>query len=435
MTEQHTVDQDDLGRHARARTAEGHVPAGVPRRGLADAVEPDPSRTRRHRPVLGFVAAAVALVAVFTASGSPIPLYETYRTQDGLSTSDLALATVVYLASVLVSLLVLGRVSDHLGRRPVALASVTLAALGCLALLDVQTLGDLALGRLLQGLACGFSTSAVAAYLLDLSPRGRAWIAPALVAGGPQVGITLGALLTGLFASYSPWPETGSYVLVVVLLVACLPLLALAPLGETRPGVWRSLRPRVALPHAVRPLLPAAVAVFLGTWALGGFYQAFSPTISATYLGTEDPFVGSLVFASFMITYGLGVPLTARLSPVRAQRVGIVVFTVAVAGIVVGLYVGSVVVVLVAGVVAGTGMGTGFTGSVQTLLPHVAPLERAGLMASVYLFSYAGAAVPSLVVGRLTGRFGLAELSWAYLGFAVLATAVVLWRTRSRAGA
>ncbi|MCL8027624.1 MFS transporter [Nocardioides bruguierae] len=428
MTEQSTAHQATAPQH--------EVTGPVPRAGVADVVEPDPRggprarRTRRHRPTLGFVAAAVSLVAVFISSGSPIPLYETYRVTDGLTTADLALATVAYLASVLAALLVLGRVSDHLGRRRVAMTSVVLAIVGSLVLLDVGSLGALAAARVLQGLACGFATSAVAAYLLDLSPPRRAWIAPALVAGGPQVGITTGALLTGLFASFSPWPTTGSYVVVLALLLVCLALLALAPSSDVRPGLLRSLRPQVALPSSVRPLLPAAVAVFCGTWSLGGFYQSFSPTISATYLGTEDPFIGSLVFASFMITYGLGIPITARMTPVGAQRLGITLFAVGVAGIVLGLHLGSVALVLAAGVVAGTGMGTGFTGSVQTLLPHVAPAQRSGVMASVYLFSYAGAAFPSLVAGRLTHVVGLADLSFAYLGIGVLAALVVFWRTR-----
>jgi hypothetical protein len=59
-------------------------------------------------------------VAVFAASTSPIPVYRIYRRTDALSHADLAL-TAVALVAVMAALLVLGRLSNHLGRGPVSL--------------------------------------------------------------------------------------------------------------------------------------------------------------------------------------------------------------------------------------------------------------------------------------------------------------------------
>ena len=72
--------------------------------------------------------AACSLVAVFAASASPIPLYEIYRRTDGLSHADLALTAVSYFVAVMAALLVLGRLSNHLGRRPVSLAALAVTA-------------------------------------------------------------------------------------------------------------------------------------------------------------------------------------------------------------------------------------------------------------------------------------------------------------------
>ncbi|RZL75344.1 MAG: hypothetical protein EOP32_31690 [Rhodococcus sp. (in: high G+C Gram-positive bacteria)] len=77
-------------------------------------------------------------------------------------------------------------------------------------------------------------------------------------------------------------------------------------------------------------LLPAAIAVFCGTWALDGFYQAFSPTISAQNLDTTNTLIARIVFASFLAPYAFGGPLTGRFAPLTAQRAGIVVFAFAV---------------------------------------------------------------------------------------------------------
>ena len=37
-----------------------------------------------------FVAATASLVLVFAGSGTPIPLFNTYRTEDGITNADLA---------------------------------------------------------------------------------------------------------------------------------------------------------------------------------------------------------------------------------------------------------------------------------------------------------------------------------------------------------
>ena len=370
-------------------------------------------------------------MAVFAASGSPIPLYERYRSADGLTTLDLSIAAVSYFLAVMLALVVFGRLSNHLGRRTVSLAAVALAAAGCLTLLHVGSLTVLVAGRILHGLACGLGSSALASYIVDLAPRPR-WVAAATAAGAPLIGLTLGALGAGALAQYGPAPQQTPYVAVAVLLAICALLLLSSPepVG-LRPGALASLRPHVAIPLTVRSLLPAAISVFCATWALGGFFQAFSPTICAQSFGTTNTLVAAAVFASFMAPYALGGPLTARLSTLAAQRAGIVVFALATIGIVIGLHTGTVVTVIACGVVASIAQGAAFTGSMRGLLARTSPAERAGLMSTVYLFSYTGAAVPSLISGRLSTTLPLDQIALGYAGLAIIAVILVFGFTRA----
>jgi MFS family permease len=381
---------------------------------------------------IGFAAATASLVAVFAASGSPIPLYERYRTSDHLTTFDLSIATVSYFLAVMFALLVCGRLSNHLGRRPIGLAAVALAAAGCLSLLDMDSLGVLIAGRILHGLACGLGSSALATYIVDLAPPRPHWLASTAPAAAPLVGLTIGALGSGALAEHGPAPEQSAYLTISVALILCAVLLLLGPEPvHPRPGAWSSLRPRVAIPVAARPLLPAATAVFCATWALGGFYQAFSPTIAAQNLGTRDTLVAGAVFASFMLPYAFGGPLVQRLSTRDAQRAGIFVFAVAAGGVVIGLHVGTIAAVIVCGIVAGAAQGAAFTGSLRGLLDRTAPMERAGLMSTVYLISYGGAAAPSLVAGRLSSVLPLDQIALGYAGLSLIAVLVVFMSTRS----
>lgn len=388
------------------------------------AVGPEALPRRR----LGFVTASASLVTVFAASGAPIPLYERYRAADGLTTADLSIAAVTYFVVVMFSLVVLGRLSDHVGRKAVALGAVVLAAAGSLALLDVSGLPVLMAGRALQGLACGLGSSAVAAYIVDLAPERPRWLGATVVAGSPLIGLTIGAVGAGTLAKYGPAPTQMPYVGIAVLLATCAVLLLASPEPSLhRSGALASLRPHVHVPREIRSLLPAAIAVFVGTWALGGFYQTFSPTISAQSLGTTNTLVAGTVFASFMAPYAFGGPLTGRLSPAIAQRLGIAVFALAVVGVVTGLRAGAIVAVILCGVVAGAAQGAAFTGSLRGLLRHTGAADRAGLMAAVYVFSYGGAAVPSMISGRLAAAgLSLETIALGYAGLAIIAAAVVL---------
>jgi MFS family permease len=331
----------------------------------------------------------------------------------------------------MLALLVLGRLSDHLGRRAVSVSAVALAAAGCLALLDVHSLGGLAAGRVLQGLACGLASTALASYIVDVAPGRPRWLAAATSAGAPLAGLTVGALGSGALVQYAPAPRQLVYLLTVALLAVCAVLLLASPetVTPTR-GVVASLRPRLAVPAEVRPLLPAAAAVFVSTWALGGFYQAFSPSVAADNLGTTNTLIAAAVFASFMAPNAIGGPLTGRLTPPVAQRAGMAVFALAVTGIVLSLRAGAVVPVIVGGLVAGTAQGAAFTASMRAMLARVSPTQRSGLLATVYLISYSGAAIPGLIAGRLTTTFTLIEIAAGYAALAVAACAVTVVASR-----
>src|SRR2546427_12941441 len=74
-----------------------------------------------------FVSAACSLVFVFAAAGTPIPLYNTYRAEDGITNADLAIISVGYFLAAATCGLTLGRAFKHLGRLPTALSLLACA--------------------------------------------------------------------------------------------------------------------------------------------------------------------------------------------------------------------------------------------------------------------------------------------------------------------
>jgi hypothetical protein len=67
---------------------------------------------------LAFSSAVVSLVAAFAAVGSTIPLFNLYRAEEGFSNADISMTVVAYSTATLTTRLVMGRLSNYLGRRP-----------------------------------------------------------------------------------------------------------------------------------------------------------------------------------------------------------------------------------------------------------------------------------------------------------------------------
>ncbi|MFC0109571.1 MFS transporter [Kibdelosporangium aridum] len=372
---------------------------------------------------MAFLSAVVSLAAAFAPSAAPIPLFNTYRAEDGFTNADISLAVVVYDLPTLVALLTMGRLSNHLGRRRTAIASLALLALGCLLLLNVHDVGTLLAGRVLMGLGAGLASSNVTAYIVDAAPAKPVWLASVASSQTPMVGLAVGAIASGALVQFGPWPRHLIYVVVLGLLLLSAALIAISP--ETvapTPGAWRSLRPSVGVPARIRPLLPVAAAVFLSTWATGAFYQAFVPALVEEQLRTRSPLVLGLVFAAYMAPSAFGAPLGGRFTPAAAQRVGMIAFLAAMIGIIAAIATGTLALFIAATVVAGASQGIAISAATRGLLHGSTLTDRAPIFSAIYLICYSAAAFPSLIAGQLSNTFSLPQIALGYGGLALVAT-------------
>ena len=349
-----------------------------------------------------FVVSAAALLLIFVGSGSPTPLFNTYRETTSITDAHLALTTSLYFTTTALSLLLLGRLSDYLGRRAVSIAAVLLAAGGCLVLTQVNGPEVLALGRLLQGLSCGMGSTALGAFVVDTAPPRSSWLAALITGSAPPFAIPIGALFSGAIMRIPDVTPTLTYLIISVLLLTLAVLLYFCPdTVRPKPGALRSMRPYVRIPAGSGRIIFAAGAAFAATWSMGGFFQSFSASLTADHLGSTDTFVIALVFSAGVSLSPVGGALSGRLRVATAVRTGLTVFVLAVMGFITALQVGSIVWFLIAAVVAGLGQGAATTGGMRSVLSSVSAPDRAGVLATMYLICYSSGAIPSLVVGQL----------------------------------
>ncbi|MBX6385469.1 MAG: MFS transporter [Microbispora sp.] len=386
----------------------------------------------------GFWLLAATWLAFMGAASVPSPLYVIYQQRWGFSAAVLTGVFAIYAVALLVALLTVGKLSDHIGRRPVLIAGMLLEALAMVAFLAADGVGWLVLARTVQGLATGLAMGAISAGLVDLQPGAR--LGALVNTAAPSTGLAAGALGAGLFVRYTATPTTSIFVLltaVFVLLAAAMTLLP-EPVAP-RPGRGRdalaSLRPQVAVPRRARGAFAAAIPSLIATWATGGLYLSLGGSLAAGVLGISDHLVGGLVVTA-LAAAGAVASLIVRAWPAaRVMAGGSLVLAIGTGITLAALAAGSTPLFFAGTIVAGSGFGSSFLGALGSFASLAEPAERAGLFAAVYVLSYLAFSVPALAAGIAVSSLGLPATATAY-GVMIIALsllAVVLGIVRGRA--
>ena len=372
---------------------------------------------------LSFVGAVGALVILYFASGSPISLYSMWQEELGMTHAQLSMVSMWYLLGTVIPLLFLPRISDHLGRRPATIIILMVAVCGAVTFAMVSNPEMIMAGRLIQGIASGLGSSTVAAYVVDLSADLPRWVGPTITSSAPTLGLSTGAFVSGGLMTYTSVSPTSYFEAVAVLIVIIAVIVVFA--RETmprKPGLVRSLVPRITLPKGCGRLYAACTMLFIGTWAVGGFSQSFSASIVTEQFGVHNQFIAAAVFTSLLLPNVVGSFFSNRFETRQAQRWGMGMFLVMMVMMYVSLaYFDSLLLFCVFSVVAGIGQGIGFTAGVTALLSRAGKELRAGTFSTIYLTSYGGAAIPNFVVGLLPGTHAVLDiLSWYVILIAVM---------------
>jgi MFS family permease len=378
---------------------------------------------RLSRPA-AFWAVAVLLVLVLAASGVPSPLYRVYQAEFGFSSGVLTVVFGVYAFALLLALLVVGALSDHVGRRPVLVAALLVEAAAMVLFLAADGVGWLMAARVVQGLATGAMTGTLGAALLDFQRPERP-LGPLVNSASPGFGLSLGAVGAGVLVEYLAQPTRWVFgVLAAAFVLAAIGTMLLPESSPRLPGAMASLRPNVHVPPASRGPFLVVLPCIVATWALGGLYSSLGPSLVAGVFGIGDHLIGSLVILALNGTGLVGSLAARNLAPERAMIGGALVFAGGVTGTVVALLTGSAAAFFAAAVVSGLGFGTAFLGAMATVTRGLAPEARGGLLSSVFVVSYLAFSIPAIAAGVAAGSVGLTATAVVY-GVVVIVLALV----------
>lgn len=378
-----------------------------------------------------FWAIAAILSLYLAASAAPTPLYVVYQDEWGFSATTLTLVFAVYVFGLLGALLLFGRLSDHLGRRPVIAVSIALEIVAMGAFIAAGDVGALSTARVVQGVATGLAMTAMGAALVDLNPPQNPALAGIVTGLAPISGLAVGALVGGALVEYGPAPTHLVFGLILVCLLAgALVALVMPETGSRRPGAVASLRPRVAVPTRVRAQILAMTPILIASWALGGLYLSLGPSVADEIFGLSNHLVGGLVVT---LLCGVGAATIFALrswDPPRALIVSSGFLAAGSAITLIGLLTEVALLAALGTVVAGVGFGASARGTFGTVAQIALPEERGGLFAAFYVISYLAFSLPALAAGFANTAVGLRPTALTYSSAVLALSLLAAWTQR-----
>jgi MFS family permease len=401
-----------------------------------EAPVPDQPALRSPRTLstpAAYALAAGVIGLALVASVTPSPLYHTYSELWHFSSLTLTLIYSTYAFGVLATLLLTGRVSDEVGRRPVLLVALGALMASTVVFMLADSAAWLFVARGIQGLATGAALSAASAALLDLHPR-RDHASVGLTNGvASATGIGVGILVSASLVQIGWEPRVLPYAFL-------LSLFAIAfagaywmpePVEERKRFRLTWERPNVPAPVR-RPFFLAGLAV-LSSWSIGGLFFSLGPQLGAHLFATSNAIVAAIGIVALAASAALSQLVFGRTAPWIGASAGSVALAAGMIMIVVAAAIDSSAMYLAGSILGGVGFGIAFLGGLRALVAAIPPEHRAAVMSAFYLVAYTSVSVPAVLAGLLVGHLGL-QSTFEVFGSIVTGIALLVaaeaWRTR-----
>ena len=363
--------------------------------------------------------------------GMPAPLYGIYETIWHLSPLSTTIVFAVYAFAALGAVLVSGRISDVVGRKPVLLGALVALIVGLVLFLLAENIVLLLVARAIHGAAVGSIVVAAAAALLDLRPD-HGLRSGQLSGVSFNMGLTVAIVGSAVLAQYAPHPLRTPYAVVaVVCAIVGVGLLGLRETHTTRTaGPIRISKP--AVPQEIRSDFWFAALGAMASWSVLGVLLSLYPSLAAHQTHIDNLLfaggvVGVTAFAAALAQLG-----ATRVPPHRAAIIGDIGMAVALVVTIPVLVLHWWPLVLVAAALLGAAFGLGFGGSLRHLSKVVPADKRGETMSAFYLLAYTAMAIPTILAGWAATRWSLATVfPWfaALVAVACVSAAAVGART------
>ena len=361
------------------------------------------------------------------------PLYPLYQSAWQLQTSDITLVYTVYMAGALLSLLMLGRLSDQMGFVRVLRWGLVLVTAGSILTAASWNFLSFSVARILVGVASGMITTSASLGLTQLNNKGDLQRAAATTSLTIAMGFGIGPVVGGLIAQWLPAPLVTAYLPSIVL--GLLAIFALGPIGEQLPPPAKaddakphSWLPQIILPPAElrRYYLLAGMCAFL---AFGAFslYASLAPSFMNRMVPWHGPAVSGISLG-LILFLSAGFQFLARRRNSRwCAQTGLIALCVSMLVLLLNNYAGSSILFIVSVLTAAMGHGLCNIGGMSLVNRIATNQNRSGLVATYLVIGYIGSMLPIMGLGWMADHIGLPTALPIYCGVMSALTGWILW--------
>jgi hypothetical protein len=180
------------------------------------------------------------------------------------------------------------------------------------------------------------------------------------------------------------------------------------------------------LAAGARKEFAAAAPVVAAVWMLAGLSGGLAPSMVRSVFHLDSGLLNGLTgFIAPAVSVVVGLSF-ARVNPRRAMTIGIYASIVGAIGIIGGVFAGSLANMISGQAIAGVGFGASFCAALRLIFPLAAAHQRAGVVAGIYVVSYAAFGVPIVIEGQLVGPLGEVPAVVCYTALTVLLALISL---------
>lgn len=352
-------------------------------------------------------AAVFAFAVVMLGTTLPTPLYAVYSDELGFGVTTTTVIFAVYAAGVIAALILFGRWSDIVGRRPLLLAGALLSVASAVVFLTAGPVWQLMIGRVLSGLSAGIYAGAATPAVIELAPRAWRSRAPALATAANIGGLGLGPLIAGLLAQFAPEPLRLPFALDLILLVAAMiGIWLIAEPVTVKSGAQLSVQ-RLSVPTEIRSVfVRAAIAAFAG-FAVMGTFTGVTPSFVSHVLGIDNHAVTGILVSLLFLASVIAQIAGRSLPTERALIAGCAMLAAGVAVLIGGLVASSFTLLVIGALVSGVGQGLSFSKGLAAVVSASPVDRRAEITSTYFVVAYVAISIPIVGEGIAAAHWGL----------------------------
>ncbi|GAC66639.1 putative drug resistance protein [Gordonia soli NBRC 108243] len=358
----------------------------------------------------------------------PTPLYAIYSGELGFGVLTTTIIFAVYAAGVIAALILFGRWSDVVGRRPLLIAGALFSIASAVVFLTAGPIWQLMLGRVLSGVSAGIYAGAATAAVIELAPASWRSRAPAIATAANIGGLGLGPLVAGLLAEYGPAPLRTPFIVDLVLLaVVGVGIWFVSESVDVTPGARPSVQ-RLSVPAEMRGVFTrASIAAFAG-FAVMGSFTGVAPSFVSQIIGIDSHAVAGILVAILFLSSTIAQIVGRSVPTERALIIGCSLLVAGVLVLIGGLVAKSFVVLVLGAVISGAGQGLSFSKGLAAVVGASPEHRRAEVTSTYFVVAYVAISLPIVGQGFAAAHWGLQTAGEVLnSAVAVLALLALVW--------